>query len=122
MNLYDMSNYPLFKAPGVTSQDDSSVPYLELCIAFTISVFPFESYLDARQLALFRSGKGKTPPAGVEKDVYERSLVYGEDKMVFGTYEGTFSLIVMSVGSLLVGYLPWLWTNCQNLTRTIVGQ
>ena len=41
--------------------------------------------------------------------------------MVFGTYEGTFNLIIMSVGSLLVGYLPWLWTNCQNLARTIVG-
>ena len=122
MSLYKTSSYPIFKAPGVTSHEDSSIPYLEVCIAFTISVFLFESYLDARQLALFRSGKGKTPPAGVEKDVFLRSLVYGEDKMVFGFYEGTFSLLVMSIGSLLLGYLPWMWTECENLSRRILGE
>ena len=121
MNLMDLSSYPVFKAPGSEGLD-SSVPYLELCIAFTVAGFLFESYLDARQLTRFRAGKGKTPPAGVEKDVYERSLVYGEDKMVFGTYEGTFSLIVMTIGTLLVGYLPWLWTECEKVSGVILGK
>ena len=116
-----MDDYPVFKAPGVTSSA-STVPYLELCIAFAVAGFLFESYLDARQLGKFRAGKGKTPPAGVEKDMYERSLVYGEDKMVFGTYEGTFSLIVMTIGSLLMGYLPWLWTECEKVSGEILGK
>lgn len=114
------SDFPLFKQPG-TAEVRDGIPYLLIFLAFSVGVYIFETYLDLRQRASFRGAKGTTPPTGVDKETFDKANAYGEDKLNFGLYEGIFSLLVLGVGSTLLGATPYMWTQSIQLTSSILG-
>jgi STE24 endopeptidase len=116
----DTSEWPMFKEPSWVAPTDG-VSYLVIVIVFTFAVFAFEAYLDVRQHSAFTRNRGKQPPAGVEKETFEKSLAYGADKISFGMIEGTFSLLTGIAGTI-GGYWPYLWTQSKIWTDMCVDR
>ena len=87
---------------------DAEVPYLQLSILFTLSVFLFERWLDNRQLSRFTSKNAKIPDSRIPHDIFHKSLEYGADKLAFSMFSGLLRLIE-GFFLLYVGWLPYAW-------------
>lgn len=100
---------PLYTQGGWEVADlDDGIPYLQLSVLFTLAVFLFERWLDNRQLSRFTSKNAKITDERIPKDVFDKSLSYGADKLSFSMFSGLVRLIE-GFFLLYVGWLPYAW-------------
>lgn len=87
-----------------------SIPYLQLVIQFSLSVYALHTYLDVRQL---KALQGKTPPPQLAEHLtdeqYKKAQAYNIDKWWFSFISNLFTTIV-SIIFLVSWYMPKLWS------------
>jgi STE24 endopeptidase len=101
---------PVYRQSGWNPDNTGSVPYLQLTLAFTVLTFLFELYLDWRQLKTYETVAAvpKEIASVVEDGVYQKSRIYGKEKLAFGILRSTFGLFE-GLLLLLLGYQPYVW-------------
>lgn len=87
-----------------------TLPYLQLVIQFTLSVYTLHTYLDIRQLKALQ--RPKPPPQLADhltQEQYKKAQVYNIDKWWFKLVGNLFTTAV-SVLLLVSWYMPKLWS------------
>jgi len=79
-------------------------------LGFAFLIYVLEQYLNMRQLAMFLKSKDipNELKEHVSQETFEKSLVYGYDKLYFSSVEGTF-VFLENWALVLLGYLPFAW-------------
>ncbi len=109
-----MRVFPLYREQGWTDQSDAETfPFFFYCLVFSAIVFAWEKYLNYRQLEQFKRTDHKTP-LGVKKSIFQKSLVYGSDKLSFEMIEDS-CLFVWGAMLLLAGGLPYAWESTERI-------
>jgi STE24 endopeptidase len=103
-------NFPWYRQQEWNSQSSDDIPYLGLTVVFGVLVFLFESYIDMRQLSNFKTIKTlpRELTGTIPDDVFQKSSLYGADKLSFSRFETCCSFI-FSLYLLLAGWFPYAW-------------
>jgi len=103
-----MRVFPLFREQGWTDHSKTEpFPFFFYCLLFSVVVFGWEKYLNYRQLDQFKRTDHKTP-LGIDKSIFQKSLVYGSDKLSFEMIEDS-AMFLWGTLLLLIGGLPYAW-------------
>lgn len=120
-SINDLKYLPYYKQKGCNTVGDINAvfPLLFVTLAFSLTMFLFEFYLDVRQLLNFKRAKNiPVELAGVVPDEkFRKSLSYGSDKFHFGLFESGF-MYVEGVALILLGWLPFAWDLSAQLAST----
>ena len=104
-----MPSAPWYKQAGWSANAlDPKLPILQLSVAFSLAVFVTERYLDSRQLRRYRDSKAVCPDERIPADKFQKSLVYGDDKLDFGIKSSTIKMVI-DLALIFVGFLPYVW-------------
>jgi STE24 endopeptidase len=107
---------PVYRQHGWSLSNAGTIPYLQLTVAFTVATFIFELYLDWRQLRSYETTTAvpKEIAGVVDNKVYQKSRIYGKEKLAFGILRSTFGLFE-GILLLLLGFQPYLWDMSANV-------
>ncbi|KAJ3326072.1 CAAX prenyl protease 1 [Blyttiomyces sp. JEL0837] len=96
---------------NLTAFFDGQVPYKELVLGFSWTIYLWEQYLSIRQhrnLSNPKLGVPKSLQAHVTNEEHEKARAYGRDKSWFGFFSSAYGQIQNSA-VIIMNYLPFFW-------------